>query len=434
MTIQTMRDFGIGEGQLYIGGRWVDSSTRDRREIENPKDESVVALVPSSTTEDADRAVAAARKAQPEWGRRTPMERGALLQKLATLIDENTEALAALLTAEGGKLLPESRIDANFAALLLRYAAESARRLQGEILPGEGRDEQIWIQRVPYGVVAGITAWNFPAALFARKVGPALVTGNTIVVKPHELTPLTTLVLGELSRRAGIPEGVINIVVGDGRTVGAHLVSHKGTDLISMTGSVRAGGEIYALGAERIKPIRLELGGKAPFIVMDDADIDKAVDAAVTSKFFFGGSVCTCNDRMYLHKTIHDEFLDKFLAQVKKLKVGDPTSDVQVGPRISAVEVNKLEAMKAKAIEQKATPLIEGKAHGAGFDRGHWFFPTIFSVKSNDLEIMKQETFGPLIAAMAVDDFDQALAYANDSDYGLSAICSPATIARSCAP
>ena len=421
MTIQTMRDFGIGEGQLYIGGRWVDSSSRDRREIENPKDESVVALVPSSTTEDADRAVAAARKAQPEWGRRTPMERGALLQKLATLIDENTEALAALLTAEGGKLLPESRIDANFAALLLRYAAESARRLQGEILPGEGRDEQIWIQRVPYGVVAGITAWNFPAALFARKVGPALVTGNTIVVKPHELTPLTTLVLGELSRRAGIPEGVINIVVGDGRTVGAHLVSHKGTDLISMTGSVRAGGEIYALGAECIKPIRLELGGKAPFIVMDDADVDKAVDAAVTSKFFFGGSVCTCNDRMYLHKTIHDAFLDKFLAKVKKLKVGDPTSDVQVGPRISAVEVNKLEAMKAKAIEQKATPLIEGKAQGAGFERGHWFFPTIFSVKSNDLEIMKQETFGPLIAAMAVDDFDQALAYANDSDYGLSA-------------
>jgi lactaldehyde dehydrogenase / glycolaldehyde dehydrogenase len=180
--------------------------------------------------------------------------------KTANLIDENSETLAALLTAEGGKVLPESRIDANFAALLLRYAAESARRLQGEILLGEGRDEQIWIQRVPYGVVAGITAWNFPAALFARKVGPALVTGNTIVVKPHELTSLTTLVLGKLSRRAGIPEGVINVLVGDGRTVGAHLVSHKDTDLVSMTGSVRAGGEIYALGAERIKPIRLELG------------------------------------------------------------------------------------------------------------------------------------------------------------------------------
>ena len=421
MTIQTMRDFGIGEGKLFIGGRWVDSASRDRREIANPKDESIVAAVPSSTTEDADRAVAAARKAQPEWSRRTPMERGALLQKLANLIDENSETLAHLLTAEGGKLLPESRIDAGFASLLLRYAAESARRLEGELLPGENRDEQIWIHRVPYGVVAGITAWNFPAALFARKVGPALVTGNTIVVKPHELTPLTTLVLGELSRRAGIPEGVLNVVVGDGRTVGAHLVSHKDTDLVSMTGSVRAGGEIYALGAERIKPIRLELGGKAPFIVMDDADIDKAVDAAVTSKFFFGGSVCTCNDRMYLHGKIHDEFLDKFLAKVKKLKVGDPTTDVQVGPRISAAEVNKLKAMTVKAIEQKAKPLNEVKVPDGSFKRGHWFFPTIFSVESNDLEIMKLETFGPLIAAMAVDDFDQALAYANDSEYGLSA-------------
>jgi lactaldehyde dehydrogenase/glycolaldehyde dehydrogenase len=421
MTIQTIRDFGIGAGQLFIGGRWVDSASRDRREILNPKDETTVDAVASSTVEDADRAVAAARKAQPSWRAATPMERGALLLKLAGLIDDNAEALAQLLTAEGGKLLSESRIDVGFSALLLRHAAESARRLEGEILPGEGRDEQIWIQRVPYGVVAGITAWNFPAALFARKVGPALVTGNTVVVKPHELTPLTTLVLGELCRRAGIPDGVVNVVVGDGRTVGAHLVSHKDTDLISMTGSVRAGGEIYALGAERIKPIRLELGGKAPFIVMDDADIDKAVDAAVASKFFAGGSVCTCNDRMYLHRAIHDGFLEKFVAKVKALKVGDPTTDVNIGPRISAIEVDKLTAMVARAEAQKARKVMEAHAEGSGFERGHWFFPTVFSVSSNDLDIMRQETFGPVIAAMPVDGFDEALAYANDSDYGLSA-------------
>jgi lactaldehyde dehydrogenase/glycolaldehyde dehydrogenase len=421
MTIQTMRDFGIGAGQLFIGGRWVESASSERREIQNPKDETPVATVPSSSIEDADRAVAAARKAQPAWNAATPMERAAFLHRLAGLIDENAEPLAQLLTAEGGKLLSESRIDVGFASALLRYAAESARRLQGEILPGEGRNEQIWIQRVPYGVVAGITAWNFPAALFARKVGPALVTGNTIVVKPHELTPLTTLVLGELCRRAGIPDGVVNVVAGDGRTVGAHLVSHKGTDLISMTGSVRAGGEIYALGAEQIKPIRLELGGKAPFIVMDDADIDRAVEAAVTSKFFFGGSVCTCNDRMYLHRKIHDEFMDKFVAKVKALKVGDPTTDVNVGPRISNIEVEKLKKMVARALEQKATLVSETKPAGSTFERGHWFFPTVFSVSSNDVDIMREETFGPVIAAMAVEDFDQALAYANDSEYGLSA-------------
>jgi lactaldehyde dehydrogenase/glycolaldehyde dehydrogenase len=422
MTIHTIKDFGIGAGQILVGGRWVDAAGKDRREIRNPKDGSIVDAVPTSTVEDADRAVAAARKAQPAWNALTPMERGALLQKLAALIDENAEALAQLLTAEGGKLIGESRIDVGFAALLIRYAAESARRLQGEIMPGEGREEQIWIQRAPYGVVAGITAWNFPAALFARKVGPALVTGNTIVVKPHELTPLTTLVLGELCRRAGIPEGVVNVITGDGRTVGAHLVSHRHTDLVSMTGSVRAGGEIYALGAPQIKAIRLELGGKAPFICMEDADIDKAVDAAVKSKFFFGGSVCTCNDRMYLHEKIRDEFLEKFVVQVKALRVGDPTeAESQIGPRISDLEVQKLKTMVTQALAQGATTLSETTLTGPLFGKGNWFSPTVLSVPSNDLAIMREETFGPVIAAMSVSDFDQALACANDSDYGLSA-------------
>lgn len=422
MTIQSIRDFGIGAGQIFIGGQWVDAAGKERREIYNPKDGSTVDAVPTSALEDADRAIAAARKAQPLWHALTPMERGALLQKLAGLIDDNTEPLAQLLTAEGGKLIGESRIDVGFAALLIRYAAESARRLQGEIMPGEGRDEQIWIQRVPYGVVAGITAWNFPAALFARKVGPALVTGNTIVVKPHELTPLTTLVLGELCRRAGIPDGVVNVITGDGHTVGAHLVSHKHTDLVSMTGSVRAGGAIYALGAPGIKSIRLELGGKAPFICMDDADIDKAVDAAVKSKFFFGGSVCTCNDRMYLHAKIRDEFMEKFVAQVQALQVGDPTRDTsQVGPRISDIEVQKLKGMVSQALAQGATTLVETKLTDTMFGKGHWFSPTVLSVPSNDLAIMQEETFGPVIACMSVSDFDQAIAYANDSDFGLSA-------------
>lgn len=422
MALRTTGDFGIGEGQVFIDGAWVASASGERREIRNPTNEAPVDRIASGSIEDADRAVAAAKKAQPAWNAMTPMERGALLHKLADLVDANNEDLAQLLTAEGGKLLGESRIDASFCAALLRYAAESARHIQGEIMPGEGRNEQIWIQRVPYGVVAGITAWNFPAALFARKVGPALVTGNTVVIKPHELTPLATLALAELCRQAGIPNGVVNVVLGDGRTVGAHLVAHKDTDLVSMTGSVRAGGEIYALGAERIKPIRLELGGKAPFLVMADADIDKAVDAAVQSKFFFGGSVCTCNDRMYVHRKVHDEFMAKFVAKVRALKVGDPTDATsQVGPRISKVEVDKLQAMTKKALAQDATELFAAKGDGAQFERGHWFFPTVLSVKSNDVAVMQEETFGPLIAAMPVDDFDQAIAYANDSDYGLSA-------------
>jgi lactaldehyde dehydrogenase/glycolaldehyde dehydrogenase len=419
---QTLKDFGIGRGQIFVGGAWTASSSTDHREIYSPTDESTVDAVAAGSIEDADRAVAAARKAQPAWNALTPMARAGFIHKLANLVDEHTEALAQLLTAEGGKLIGESRIDAGFCAALLRYAAESARRLQGEILPGEGENEQIWIQRVPYGVVAGITAWNFPAALFARKVGPSLVTGNTVVIKPHELTPLTTLVLAELCRRAGFPDGVINVLPGDGRTVGAHLVSHKDTDLVTMTGSVRAGSEIYALGAKSIKPIRLELGGKAPFLVMEDADIDKAVAAAVSSKFFFGGSVCTCNDRMYLHTKIYDQFMEKFVARVKTLKTGAPTaSDSQIGPRISKLEVDKLQAMVAQALQQDATKLLDLTAQGETFAKGHWAFPTVLAVKSNDVAIMREETFGPVIAAMPVDSFDQAIAFANDSEYGLSA-------------
>jgi lactaldehyde dehydrogenase/glycolaldehyde dehydrogenase len=242
----------------------VDSASSERRDIFNPKNETKVDTVAAGSLEDADRAVAAARKAQRGWNTRTPMERAGFLHKLADLIDANSETLAQMLTAEGGKILPESRIDVGFCALLLRYAGESGRRLEGEIMPGENQSEQIWIPRVPYGVAVGITAWNFPAALFARKVGPALVTGNTVVIKPHELTPLTTLMLAELCRQAGIPDGVVNVITGDGRSVGAHLVSHRGTDIVSMTGSVRAGSEIYALGAELIKPCAWNLAARRP--------------------------------------------------------------------------------------------------------------------------------------------------------------------------
>ncbi|WP_244797784.1 aldehyde dehydrogenase family protein [Caballeronia grimmiae] len=274
---------------------------------------------------------------------------------------------------------------------------------------------------MPFGVVAAMTAWNFPAALFARKVGPALVAGNAIVVKPHEFTPLSSLYLAELGARAGIPKGVLNVVLGAGREVGAHLVTHNHTDLVSLTGSVRAGGEIYAAAAPKLKPLRLELGGEAPFIVMEDADIDAAVAAAMAAKFFAGGSVCTSNDRMYVHERVYDAFMEKFLKAVGALRVGDPMTDVQVGPRISRGEVEKLERIAANATAQGATKLWQHEGAEAFYSRGHWFLPTIFSVPNNDLRIMKDETFGPMVAAMKVSDFDEALRYANESDYGLSA-------------
>lgn len=421
MTHPALDQLNIPSNTLFVNGKWTPSSSPETIEVHNPKDESVVATVCKGTTEDAERAIAAARAAFPGWAKTSAIARAVLLGRFAALIDERADTLAELLVSEQGKPLSEAKIEVGFTSLLLRHAAESARWIEGEILPGDAAQEQVWIQRVPFGVVAAMTAWNFPAALFARKVGPALVTGNTIVVKPHELTPLSSLYLAELASRAGIPNGVLNVVTGGGRDVGAHMVTHAHTDLITLTGSTRAGGEIYAAAAPRLKPLRLELGGKAPFIVMEDANVEAAVSAAMASKFFAGGSVCTSNDRMYIHEKVYDRFMEQFLDAVSKLRVGDPMTDVQLGPRVSRAEVEKLEQIATNAVQQGATRLWQHDSHAGDFSRGYWFQPTIFSVPTNDLRIMKDETFGPMVAAMKVLDFDEALAYANDSEYGLSA-------------
>lgn len=421
MNCAALDSMGIPADSVFIGGAWTGSDSNETVEVRNPKDESVVGSVCKGAPGDAERAIAAARAAFPAWSAQSAIARAGLLQRFSGLIDEHADTLAELLVSEQGKPLAEAKIEVGFASLLLRHAAESARWIEGEILPGDAPREQVWIQRVPFGVVAAMTAWNFPAALFARKVGPALVAGNTIVVKPHEFTPLSSLYLAELGSRAGIPKGVLNVVLGAGREVGAHLVTHAHTDLVSLTGSVRAGGEIYAAAAPRLKPLRLELGGKAPFIVMEDADIDAAITAAMASKFFAGGSVCTSNDRMYIHERVYDTFMEKFLKAVGALRVGDPMTDVQLGPRISRGEVEKLQRIAATATEQGATTLWQHDGADDLYARGHWFLPTIFSVPSNDLRIMKDETFGPMVAAMKVSSFDEALKYANESDYGLSA-------------
>ncbi|HEY0293875.1 MAG TPA: aldehyde dehydrogenase family protein, partial [Bordetella sp.] len=317
----------------------------------------------------------------------------------------------------------EARGEVDFAASFLVHAAEAGRRLQGEILPGDAPEEQIWIQRVPYGVVAAMTAWNFPVALFTRKVGPALIAGNAIVIKPHELTPLTSLALAELAARAGVPAGVLNVVTGLGREAGHRLATSPRADLVSMTGSVRAGREIYAAGSADIKPIRLELGGKAPFIVLADADLDRAAEAAVFSKFLNGGQVCTANDRMYIERGVYDAFLDKLLARVRGLRVGNPFEGADIGPRVSAPEVGKLQGILDGALAEGARGLVDFNrgGHGDFYARGNWFFPAVLAVPSNGLRIMREETFGPILPVMPVDSFDEALCLANQCDYGLSA-------------
>jgi lactaldehyde dehydrogenase/glycolaldehyde dehydrogenase len=413
---------GVDRYRHFIGGQWTGSTGKDFIDVENPATEEIIARVPMGTVDDAERALEAAKAAQPAWEALPPIERGNLLRRLAQLILENRERLARIVVAEQGKPLAEARSEIEGAALYLTYAAEEARRMSGDILPSDNAEEQIWIQRCAYGVVVGLTAWNYPAALTTRKMGPALIAGNTIVIKSHEGAPLSAFEIAQLAQQADFPAGVLNVISGAGKTVGEALVRHPITQLVSVTGSVRAGREIYRAGAEDLKVLRLELGGKAPLIVAEDADIGAAVKVAVASRFENCGQICICNERMYLHEKIADKFMERFVETVKRLKIGNPLELVDIGPKFSRAELEKVEAMVAGAVKAGARIVTGGKRpSGPGFAKGHWFEPTVMTGLRNDMEIMQREVFGPVIPVMTVADFDEGLALANDSAYGLSA-------------
>jgi lactaldehyde dehydrogenase/glycolaldehyde dehydrogenase len=413
---------GADRYRHFINGDWADSTVKEWIDVENPATGEIVASVPRGSPEDADRAVMAAWKAQPAWEATPPVGRGQLLKDLARLILENRERLARLVVMEQGKPLHEARGEIEGAALYLTHAAEEARRITGDIIPSDNADERIWIERVAHGVVIALTAWNYPAALMCRKMGPALIAGNTIVVKPHEGTPITSFEIAQLSLQAGFPSGVINVVSGTGEGMGASLVKHPRARLVTLTGSVRAGKAVFRDAAADLKVLRLELGGKAPFIVAEDADIGAAVRAAVLSRFENCGQICICNERMYIHERIADEFLDRFTRAVKALKVGDPMKLVDVGPKFSAAELDKVERMVDGARSTGAEVVTGGRRLAEGeFKRGYWYEPTVLTVDDNAMPIMQDEVFGPVVPIMRVADFDEGLTFANESRYGLSA-------------
>ena len=408
--------------QMYIDGAWTDGRATGRLDVENPADESIVATVPMGTPADAQAALEAARRAQAPWAALPPIVRAGHVLELAAAVKRDRARLARVVTLEQGKPLDQAGGEIDAVVTFLTYAAENARRIEGDILPSDHPNEDVWIRRVPFGVVVGLTAWNYPAALAARKIGPALVAGNTIVVKGHEATPLSALEIARLAHEVGIPKGVLNVITGDGRAVGEALVRSPLSDLVSMTGSVRAGREIYAAGANDLKVLRLELGGKAPFIVLEDADIDAAVDAAIVSRFTNCGQICTCNERMYLHEAIADTFLERFVTRVKAMTVGDPMTSPDMGPKVNRPEVEKVEAIVDGAVAAGAEVLAGGRRLKEGaFAKGHWFEPTVLRVDDNRAGVMRQEIFGPVVPVMTVDGFEQALEYANDTSFGLSA-------------
>jgi lactaldehyde dehydrogenase/glycolaldehyde dehydrogenase len=404
----------------FINGRFTASAGTDRITCVNPSNGAAICTVPDSGAADVEAALSVAENAQRAWSRRPAVERGAALRAIAAKIRQNVERLARVITEEQGKILPLARVEVAFTADYLDYMAEWARRIEGEILESDRQGETIFLFRQPIGVVGGILPWNFPFFLIARKAAPALVTGNTIVIKPSEETPHNAVKFCELIAQTDLPPGVINIVHGRGPTTGKALASSPKLGMISFTGSVETGSAIMAAAAANVTKVNLELGGKAPAIVMADADIDLAVNAVKASRVINSGQVCNCAERIYVQSRIAQEFTDKLAAAMKQTKFGDPLAEEQVeyGPLINEKGFGKVDSLVRGAVAAGASVVTGGKrAERAG---GYYYEPTVLAGCRQDMEIIRREIFGPVAPVVTFDDLDQAISYANDSEYGLT--------------
>ncbi len=406
---------------MRIGDRWV--TTEQTRDVENPATGEVVAAVPEATQEHVDEVLAAAAAAQKQWARLTLGERAEVIGAVIKEVDRHAEELARIVVAEQGKTITEARGEIGGVKAFFDHAFAQRYRQVGELVAPAGRQEHLMVREEPVGVVVAIIPWNFPAAIFARKVGPALMAGNAIVLKPSEVTPLAPLALAKVCELAGVPAGLVNVVTGVGRTVGKALIEHPVTGMVTVTGSTRAGREILATAAEKIIPVSLELGGKAPFVVFEDADLDLAARRAVEARLWNCGQVCTCNERTYVHRSVHDAFVERVVALMREVRVGDPLDEQsQMGPKVSGDEWDKVKQFVDHAVEQGAQVVLGGgRPEGEQFERGHWFAPTVLTGVRNDMDVVQNEVFGPVLPIVPFDSYDEDVEYANSTVYGLTA-------------
>lgn len=399
------------------------STAPEMIEVFSPTTGEKLGEVPAGTADDAEAALQSAKAAQKAWAKTPARQRATILRNFAAGIRAEAEDLAQLLVREQGKLISVARGEVEAAATFIEYACDNALGLEGDILPSDNAGEKIYIHKVPRGVVVAITAWNFPVALAGRKLGPALITGNAVVLKPTEETPLATMALGAIAVRSGLPAGVFNIVNGTGAIVGKHLCESPHTAMITMTGSTRAGQLIHASSNKHLIPVMLELGGKAPFIVMEDADLSQAVEDAVATRFANCGQVCTCAERIYVHRDVYHDFLARFEEKVRQIRVGDPMDEsTDMGPKVNRREIEHIDQLVKRAVEQGAELVCGGRpATVTGLEHGHFYEPTILANVKQDNVIVHEESFGPIAPVVAVDSLEQAIAWSNDSEYGLSA-------------
>lgn len=404
----------------YIDGRFDEADVASRIEVFNPATHGLLDTVPEAGVAAVERAIAAARAAQPGWAALPAIQRAGWLRKVAEGLRGMREEMARTLTLEQGKTLGLARVEVDFTADYLDYMAEWARRIEGEVLTSDRPGESIFLLRKPVGVVAGILPWNFPLFLIARKMAPALVTGNTIVVKPSEETPLNAFLFAKLVHAAELPRGVFNLVGGRGETTGAALTGSSSIDMVSFTGSVETGSRIMQAAGRNLTRVNLELGGKAPAIVLADADLDLASTAITASRVINTGQVCNCAERVYVQRAVADAFITKLTAKMAATRYGDPIADssVDMGPLVNEEGLDKVAAMVEQAKRDGAQCVLGGKV--ADRPSGYHYEPTVLINCRADMDIMRREIFGPVLPVQLVDDLEEAVALANASDYGLT--------------
>ncbi len=405
--------------QCLIKDGWHGANDDATIEVSNPFNGDVIGTVPSLTTADVNDAVTYSHKAQITWAAKTPQERAQLLQKWADLIDANKEDLAIIMTAEQGKPLAESRGEIGYANSFIRWFAEEGKRVYGDVIPATNSQLRYVVLKQPVGVCAAITPWNFPAAMITRKAAPALAAGCTIIIKPATETPFSALALGALAEQAGIPAGVIQVVTGKSSVIGDILTGDARIHKLSFTGSTEVGRTLMAQCAPTIKKLSLELGGNAPFIVFDDAELEKAAEGLIASKYRNAGQTCVCANRVYVQDSIKDEFLDIFIKKVAELKVGNGMEEgVNVGPLINEKALQKVQALLKDALDKGATLIAGGSTNNAS---ALAYNPTVITDISADMDIASEEIFGPIAPVFTFSSEEEVIRAANDTIYGLAA-------------
>ncbi len=413
-----LKNPGLLREQAYLDGRWVDADDGGTIDVTNPATGESVARVPRMGAAEARRAIEAANRAWGPWRRRTAKERAAILRRWNDLMLANADDLAAIMTAEQGKPLAEARGEVTYAASFIEWFAEEGKRVHGDTLASPAADKRIVVLKEPIGVCAAITPWNFPAAMITRKAGPALAAGCPMVLKPASATPLSALALAVLAEEAGVPPGVFSVLTGGSSDIGGEMTSNPLVRKLSFTGSTETGRALMRQSADTIKKLSLELGGNAPFIVFDDADLDAAVQGAIASKFRNAGQTCVCANRIYVQAGVYDAFADKLAEAVRRLKVGNGMDEgVEQGPLIDEAAVKKVQEHLQDAVAKGGRILTGGKPHALG---GTFFEPTVLTGATPQMQLSREETFGPVAPLFRFESDEEAVRLANDTEFGLA--------------